>query len=203
MTDVAFGSAAPATVTKLRRRLAEAAVAFEAERFNDAERLLASIDRITPGVAEVHELRGLVHYRLGRWAKALTELERFAAITGSVEQHPVRADCCRALGRWAEAEELWQELGDTSPSPELVEEGRIVQAGGLADRGRLTDAIRLLERAPKPSRQPGLHHLRRWYVLADLYERTGDVARARRLFSDLFALEPQFADVAERLAGLT
>lgn len=203
MSTVEFGRVPSLTAQKLRRRLAEAAVAFEAERYADADRLLASIDRLAPGIAEVYELRGLVHYRLGRWAKAINELERFHALTHSVEQHPVWADCCRALGRWSQAEELWLELGEASPSPELVEEGRIVQAGGLADRGRMTDAIRLLEKAPKPNRAPGLHHLRRWYVLADLYERTGDVVRARRLFSDLQSAEPGFADVAQRLAALS
>jgi tetratricopeptide (TPR) repeat protein len=203
VSDVEFGGVPAATAQKLRRRLAEAAVAFEAERFGDAERLLASIDRLAPSIAEVHELRGLTLYRMGRWAKAIGELEKFVALTGSVEQHPVWADCCRALGRWRQAEELWLELGETSPSPELIEEGRIVHAGGLADRGRLTDAIRLLEKAPKPNRAPSIHHLRRWYVLADLYERTGDVVRARRLFGELLAAEPEFADVAERLAALS
>jgi tetratricopeptide (TPR) repeat protein len=203
VSHVEFGGLPAVTAQKLRRRLAEAAVAFEAERYPDADRLLASIDRLAPGVAEVHELRGLVYYRLGRWARAIGELERFGNLTGSVEQHPVWADCCRALGRWSQAEELWLELGQSSPSPELVEEGRIVHAGGLADRGRMSDAIRLLEKAPKPTRAPALHHLRRWYVLADLYERTGDVARARRLFGDLRTAEPDFADVAERLAALS
>ena len=40
-------------------------------------------------------------------------------------------------------------------------------------------------------------------MLADLYERSGDVARARRLFTELLAAEPRFADVAERLAALS
>lgn len=197
-----FGDVPASLSRKLGQRLAEAAGAFDAERFLEADSLLASIERLAPGVPEVHELRGLTFYRLGRWVRALGELDRFAALTGSAEQHPVRADCCRALRRWAQAEELWHELGEVSPSPELVEEGRIVQAGCLADRGRLHDAIRLLERAPKPGRRPALHHLRRWYVLADLYERTGDLARARRLFGDIHDVEPELGDVAERIASL-
>jgi tetratricopeptide (TPR) repeat protein len=202
VADVDFGGVPPSLDRKLRRRLAEAADAFEAERFVEADRLLASIDRLAPGVPEVLELRGLTFYRLGRWIRALGELDRFADLTGSVEQHPVRADCCRALRRWSRSEELWHELGEASPSPELIEEGRIVQAGGLADRGRLDEAIRLLERAPKPKRRPELHHLRRWYVLGDLYERTGDLARARRIFGDILDVEPELGDVAERAAAL-
>lgn len=202
VSHVDMPGVAPATAAKLQRRLAEAAVAFEAERFADAERLLTSIDRLSPGVPEVHELLGLTHYRMGRWIKAIRELERFNQLTGSVEQHPVWADCCRALKRWTRAEELWRELGQASPGPELIEEGRIVQAGALADRGRLDDAIRFMERAPAVKGRPGVHHLRRWYMMGDLYERAGDHSRARRLFSDIARAAPDFGDAAERAASL-
>jgi tetratricopeptide (TPR) repeat protein len=164
--------------------------------------LLTSIDRLAPGVPEVHELAGLTQYRLGRWIKALAQLERFAELTGSVEQHPVMADCCRALKRWNRAEELWHELGESSPAPELIEEGRIVQAGALADQGRLDAAIRFMERAPRVKGKPGVHHLRRWYMLADLYERAGDTARARRLFGEIVQADPSFGDAAERAASI-
>ncbi len=197
-----FPDVAPSTAQKLQRRLAEAALAFEAERFTEADNLLASIERLSPGVPEVTEMRGLTFYRLGNWGKAINQFEAFNERTGSVEQHPVWADCCRALKRWHKAEELWIELGEASPSAELVEEGRIVQAGSLADRDRLADAIRLLEGAPKPPRRPGLHHLRRWYVLGDLYERSGEFAHARRVFTQIIEAEPAFGDAAERLAAL-
>lgn len=199
---VTMGGVAPATAAKLQRRLGEAAEAFSAERYKQADELLSSIVRIAPDVPEVHELLGLTKYRLGRWQQALRELERFAALTGSVEQHPVMADCHRALRHWDDAERLWFELGDASPEPELIEEGRIVQAGTLADRGRLADAIRFLEKAPKPKGRPKLHHLRRWYTIADLYERVGDNARARRLFTEIAQADADFGDAAERAAGL-
>ncbi|MEM7341842.1 MAG: hypothetical protein AAF467_24560 [Actinomycetota bacterium] len=187
----------------MRNRLGEAAVAFENERFSEADQLLQSIQRLAPGIAEVHELHGLTYYRLGRWQKAYDELVRFAEMTGSVEQNPVMADCMRALRRWNQAEELWDELGAASPSAELVEEGRIVQAGSLADRGRLDDAIRLLDRAPKAPKRPAAHHLRRWYMLADLYERSGDVPHARRMFGAIVEADADFGDSAERLAALS
>jgi tetratricopeptide (TPR) repeat protein len=196
---VDFAGLAPGTANKLRARLAEAAAAFEAERFTEAEKLLASIDRLAPGIAEVIELSGLTHYRLGQWGRAQRELERFAGLTGSVEQHPVLADCHRAQRQWRLAEQRWQELGEASPAPELIEEGRIVQAGVLADRGRLDEAIRFMERAPQVKGRPGVHHLRRWYMLADLYERAGDHARARRLFGDIVRADPDFGDAADRL----
>ncbi|MGH1491541.1 MAG: tetratricopeptide repeat protein [Acidimicrobiales bacterium] len=200
--DVEMRGVTGPTAAKLQRRLAEAAVAFEAERFTEADQALKSIQKLAPGIPEVHELMGLTHYRMGRWIKAINELERFYELTDSVEQHPVWADCCRALKRWSKAEELWHELGDASPGPELIEEGRIVQAGALADRGQLDDAIRFMERAPKVKGKPGLHHLRRWYVMGDLYERAGDNSRARRVFSDIAQAEPGFGDAAERAANL-
>jgi tetratricopeptide (TPR) repeat protein len=194
-----------ATAAKLERRFAEAAAAYMADRFADARRLLRSIDQLASGVAEVHELLGLCAYRLGRWREAIGHLEQFVTLSGgdSVEQHPVLADCHRALRQHQRVEELWHELGEASPSAELLEEGRIVLAGSLTDRDRLADAIRVLERAPDPGRgRPQVHHLRRWYVLADLYERSGDLPKARRLFERIVAAEPRFADAAERRAGL-
>ena len=60
-----------------------------------------------------------------------------------------------------------------SPSAELVTEGRIVFAGAQADRGRLRDAIALLDRRAGEVKRAKEHHLRLWYALADLEERRG------------------------------
>src|SRR5205085_1230442 len=115
---------------------------------------------------------------------------------------PVLADCYRALHRYQRVEDLWRELREASPSAALVTEGRIVAAGARADQGDLQGAIALLERTgPKP-RRVREHHLRQWYALADLYERSGDVPRARRLFRDIVTEQPGFADVEDRLATL-
>jgi len=187
---------------KLRLRLADAGEEFANERYEEADKLLLSIENLCPGVSEVHELHGLVYYRQGKWKKAIVELTAFENSTGSVEQHPVLADCHRAMKHWTKTEEIWQELREESPSFELIEEGRIVQAGCLSDRQRYQDAIRLLENAPKHKGKPTIYHLRRWYYLADLYERAGDSPHARRLFKEISKHEPHFADVAERLVSL-
>lgn len=196
---------APSTAAKLEVRFVEAGEAYIAERFADARRLLRSVDQLAPGIAEVQELLGLSSYRMGRWREAIGHLERFVALSGgkTVEQHPVLADCHRALGQHQRVDELWQELLAESPEDELLEEGRIVLAGSLADRGQVAEAIRVLAGAPRPRRRPEVHHLRRWYVLADLYERSGDLPRARRLFDDILAVDPHFADVAQRRASLS
>ena len=79
---------------------------------------------------------------------------------------------------------------------------RIVAAGARADRGDVDGAMRLLEAGATKVRRPRPHHLRVWYALADLYERAGDLPRARELFGRVVRHDPQLADAAERLAAL-
>lgn len=195
-------AAGPGRQAKLEAKLRDAARAFERERFTDARRILKPLADQAPGSAAVRELYGLTLYRLGRWADAVTELEAFRQLTGTTEQHPVLADCYRALGRWTEVEELWDELREASPSAELVTEGRIVMAGAQADRGRIDDAIVTLGRGFRVPKRPQVHHLRRAYALADLHERAGDLPHARGLFERVAAVDPEFADVRDRLRAL-
>jgi len=110
---------------------------------------------------------------MGKWKDAISHLEVFRELSGSTEQHPVLADCHRALGHWRDVEFLWSELGEASPSSALVIEGRIVLAGAKADQGDVVGAISILEDGWRLPKKPRLHHLRRAYALADLYERAG------------------------------
>jgi tetratricopeptide (TPR) repeat protein len=187
---------------QIEQRLMDAARTFERERYKDADRMLRTLVDRAPDVPAVRELYGLTLYRLGRWNEAAKQLELFRQQTGSTEQHPVLADSYRALGRHKKAEKLWDELRASDAAGEVVTEGRIVAAGSRADRGDLRAAIQLLERGPVKVRRPKTHHLRLWYALADLYERAGDTPRARDLFTRVATAEPDFADAAERAAGL-
>jgi tetratricopeptide (TPR) repeat protein len=187
---------------RLEQRLGDASRAFQAERYTDSARILRKLTEEAPGVAAARELYGLTLYRQGKWRPAIKQLEAFRLLTGSTEQHPVLADCYRAVGQDATVEELWDELRQVSPSAELVVEGRIVVAGMRADRGDLPGAIRLLEDGWRLPGRPQEHHLRRGYALADLYERAGDVARARQLFERLERVAPDFADVRQRRRAL-
>lgn len=189
-------------VERLEERLRDASRAFRKERFDEARRLLRPLADSAPTAESVRELLGLTYYRLGRWRLAVTELEAFRDLSGSTEQHPVLADCYRALGRHAKVVELWDELRKASPSAALVAEGRIVYAGSLADQGRLADAIATLEASKPPTRKPQEHHLRVTYALADLHERAGDVPRARQLFGIVAAADPELGDVEARLRAL-
>ncbi|MGD0742453.1 MAG: tetratricopeptide repeat protein [Acidimicrobiales bacterium] len=187
----------------LEARLAEAARAYERDRYYEAQAILREMARATPGVAAVRELCGLTLYRLGNWKAALRELRAFGDLTGSADQLPVVADCERALGRHARVTEIWSELRSAGAGSDVLAEGRLVMAGSLADRGRIDEAIALL--APAASRNvrgPHERHVRQWYLLADLYERSGDVPRAREFFQRVVRTDPELSDAAERLAGL-
>ena len=75
-------------------------------------------------------------------------------------------------------------------------------AGTLADQDKLKEAVALMEKGwnfPKRARE---HHLRRAYALADLYEQSGSIPRARDLFGWVQRSAPGFADVDQRLKGL-
>jgi tetratricopeptide (TPR) repeat protein len=192
----------PAEAKKALRKLRSAAEAFEHERFGEARRMLKPLVEVAPGVAEVRELYGLTLYRLGDFRGAATQLEAFRSIASSTEQHPVLADCYRAQRRFADVEALWTELSDVSPSAALVNEGRIVMAGAIADRGDVDAAVRLLAKGWKRPSAPKEHHLRRAYALADLYERSGDLPRARALFHWIVSKAPDFVDSSQRLRSL-
>jgi tetratricopeptide (TPR) repeat protein len=191
-----------AKLERTNERVKEAGKAFRRERYEEARKILRPIAEAAPTAVSVRELFGLTLYRLGRWKQAITELEAFSDLTGSTEQHPVLADCYRALGRHARVAELWEDLRDASPSAPLVAEGRIVYAGSLADQGKLADAITLLESARPPASKPKEHHLRVAYALADLHERAGDLPKARELFTVVAANDPDLGDVAARLRAL-
>jgi len=187
---------------KLQQRFANARRAYERDRFGEARRLLEALVRDAPAAAGVRELYGLTLYRLGEYRKAARELEEFRTLSGSTELNAVLADCYRALHRWTAVSDLWDDLRAASPDPAVVADGRIVMAGALADQGKLTQAITLLERSGTHPRKPQLYHLKQWYALADLYDRAGDVPRARTLFTRLRQADPGFADVSQRLRAL-
>jgi tetratricopeptide (TPR) repeat protein len=158
--------------------------------------------RDVPDIAFAHEIAGLALYRLGQWRKAIQELERARELDRTLRHHPVLADSYRAMKRYDAVDRLWRELREASPAPELMAEGRIVAAGALADQGDLKGALRVMDRATDVPKRIREHHLRQWYVLGDLHDRSGDVIAARRFFRMVAAADPDFADVGERLRAL-
>jgi hypothetical protein len=190
--------------TRITERMSAGMGAFQRERFRDAARILRTVVEAVPNAASAVELLGLSQYHQGNWKAALPSLELFATLTGSVDQHPVRMDCHRALGRPKRVEALFNELRAGSPDAEVLSEGRLVLAGTRADLGDLDGAVRLLvdAGAGRLVRNPSERHLRQWYVLGDLTERSGDMAKARELFLRVQSADPDAYDVADRLESL-
>jgi tetratricopeptide (TPR) repeat protein len=155
-------------------------------------------------VVAVQELAGLAAYRSSRWREAVRPLRVFTDLTGSTTHLPELMDSQRALHKPNKVAELWTELRHSSPDPDVLAEGRIVAASSLAENGDLNGAISLLATAgaQKMLRNPAERHLRQWYVLADLYERAGDVPRAREYFERVRRAEPDAYDVTDRLRNL-
>ncbi|HVF33249.1 MAG TPA: tetratricopeptide repeat protein [Acidimicrobiales bacterium] len=195
-------AASGAKVERLRQRLTDAAGAYERDRYGDAARMLKPLAEQAPGAAAVRELYGLTLYRLGRWDAAIKELEAFRTLSDSADQLPTLTDCYRAKKRWKDVDATWETLRRESPGADLLAEGRLVYAGSLADRGRLPEAIEVLEHAKTDSKKPKPDHLRTWYALADLYERAGEVPRARELFRRILRFDAELYDVAERLSAI-
>ncbi len=189
---------------RITERMAAGIGAYERERYRDASRILKTVVDAIPNSPSARELLALSQYHQGYWKAALPNLEAFTALTGSVDQHPVRMDCHRALGRPKRVEALFEELRRGSPDPEILSEGRLVLAGTRADNGDLGGAVNLLVEAGagRLVRNPAERHLRQWYVLGDLMERSGDLAKARELFLRVRAADPDAYDVADRLDSL-
>ena len=189
---------------RISERMAAGSGAYERERYRDASRILKTVVDAVPNAPSARELLGLSQYHQAYWKAALPNLEAFAALTGSVDQHPVRMDCHRALGRPKKVEALFTELRQGSPDPEVLSEGRLVLAGTRADAGDLTGAVTLLVEAGagRLVRNPAERHLRQWYVLGDLMERSGDLPKARELFLRISAVDPDAYDVVARLESL-
>lgn len=192
----------PRRAEKLATKLESARYALDRERYSEAKRIARALLKETTRIAAVHEVIGLASYRLGQWRDATAALEMARHMSERVEHLPILADCYRAQKRWSDVDGVWKDLKEESPAPDIMAEGRIVMAGSLADRGDLHAAIELMTKAASVPRRIREYHLRQWYVLADLYDRAGDIQRARELFARLASHDSGFADVRDRLKSL-
>ena len=182
--------------------MADAAAAFAAGDDREAIRLADQGKHLALRAATVRELLGLALYRAGRWRDAARELAAFRRLSGTVEQNPVLADCYRALGRPERALELCDELRGGTVADAVAYEAAIVAAGALLDMGRVDDAIARLETLDLDPEVAEEHHLRAWYVLADLLERRGRFTQARELFEAVAGVDADLTDAPERAARL-
>ena len=190
---------------KLAERMSAAARAYERDRYQDALRITKSVVDQVPESAAARELHGLTCYRLGRWREAIRHLDAARLLSGDdPSQLPVLMDCHRAQGHHRKVAALWDELKAASPDADVLAEGRRVLASDLADTGDLQGAVALLSSAgaARLLRHPAERHVRQWYVLADLLERSGDLPGARELFARVVEADPELGEAAARLSAL-
>ncbi|HWL64488.1 MAG TPA: tetratricopeptide repeat protein [Actinomycetota bacterium] len=176
---------------------AEAVAAFAAEDFEEAVRLGEQAKHIALRAIGPREFLGLAYYKLGRFRDAARELAAFRRLSGSTDQNPVLADSYRALEKPDKALTYVDEVTRAAP-PEVYYESQIVAAGALSDMGRTAEAIARLETLDLDPVVAEPHHVRAWYALGDLLERSGRFTQARDLFEAADSADPGATDAGSR-----
>lgn len=128
-------------------------------------------------VGAAREALGMVAYRRGDFARALSEFRTARRLTGTHHLLPLMVDCERGLGRHARALELAAspEVADLADAEKV--ELAIVVAGVRRDLGQ-EDAALVALQIPQLRRR-GDAHYRLYYAYGDLLASRGEVAEAR------------------------
>lgn len=154
-------------------------------------------------VPAAREALGLVAYRMGDWARALSEFRTVRRLSGSHHLLPLMVDCERALGRHAKALELAQSEEAATLAIDDRVELAIVVSGIRRDLGQveaaaagLSDLVRRLS----PNRPSAA---RLYYAYADAKLAAGEPAEAREWFARAADADHELTtDAAERLDEL-
>lgn len=179
----------------------DAVAAFAAGDYDEAIRLGDQAKHIALRAVGPREFLGLAYYKAGRFSEAARELAAFRRLSGSTDQNPVLADCYRAIGKPDKALDYCDEVSRTAP-PEILYEANIVAAGALTDLGKIDEAVARFEKLDLNPTVAEPHHVRAWYVLADLLEKKGRFTQAREWFEAAEAADPDATDAGERAARL-
>ncbi|MDQ2844958.1 MAG: MSCRAMM family adhesin SdrC [Actinomycetota bacterium] len=152
-------------------------------------------------IAVVRETVGLVAYRAGEWAEAISELRAARRMGGGPGHLAVMADCERALEHPEKAIELSRSAEADQLDPDGAVEMTIVVAGARADLGQLDAALVLLEGAGIRDEDADARLL---YAYADLLEGADRKVEALEWFTKAYDADVEDdTDVADRIAELT
>jgi tetratricopeptide (TPR) repeat protein len=185
------------------QHLVMVAAMLEAEDYVAAEAHAETAVRRAGRVPATREALGLVAYRKGEWARALSEFRTARRLSGSSHMLPLMVDCERGLGRPERALDLATSAEARTLSLEERIELAIVVSGIRRDLGQPDAALLALQIPQLKSSVRKPWSARLTYAYADALLENGDEDAAR----DWFARAAQFdddgeTDAAERLAEL-
>lgn len=196
-------SARPGKGDILVKVFSEAVAAYAAGDLGEAIRLGEQAKHMALRSPNPREFLGLVYYGAERYQEAVKELAAFRRLTGLRIQNHVLADCYRALGKPEKALEYCDEVRFEDVGEEVYYEVQIVSAGALTDMGRVDEAIIVMQKLNLEPQAAEDHHVRAWYVLGDLLERTKKYTQAKKWFEAVAGADPEMTDAPERAARLT
>jgi tetratricopeptide (TPR) repeat protein len=154
-------------------------------------------------VAVVRETVGLVAYRAGHWAEAISELRAARRMGGGPGHLAVLADCERALGNPDKAIEISRSTEAEALDPAAAAELTIVTAGARADLGQIDAALVTLEAAGATGSAVEPWTARLQFAYADLLARAGRRREALDWFMRAYDADTEDeTDAAERIAEL-
>lgn len=192
-------TARPGKVEAATHLVTKALEAYTKQDFRRAASLASEARELVPRSARIRELAGLAHYNSGNWREAVRELLTYRRLTGRVDQNHVIADSYRGLGRPEKAIEICGQVSRRLVSQGIWTELVVVAASAYADNGQIDKALAQLARGELEPKSVEPHHLRLWYVRADLLERAGRQREAQSVLRRISAEDPDFYDVSRRL----
>ncbi len=184
------------------RHLVAVGRALDEEDFDVALAHAQAATRRAGRVAGVRETMGVVHYRRGEWAKALSEFRTARRLSGLDHLLPLMADAERGLGRPERALDLASSPEVARLAPAERVEMAIVVSGARVDLGQTAAAVqhlRDLARAGNP-KAPWAARLR--YAYAAALEADGQQAEAQEWYRRAAEVDVSGeTDAAEILGG--
>ncbi len=168
-----------------------------------AYRYAQAAKRLAARVGIVREVSGIMAYKSGRWAEALTELQAGRRMTGRNDYLPLMADSERGLGRLDRALDLVHSA-EAKRLPRASQiELRIVESGIRRDQGLADAAVLALQVPELTDGKQRPWSARLFYAYGEALLAAGRTEAAREAFSRaVVADEDEQTDALARLDEL-
>jgi hypothetical protein len=186
--------------TTVGRYLVAAELASDAEQ---AYRYAQAAKKLAARVGIVREVSGIMAYKSGRWAEALTELQAGRRMTGRYDYLPLMADAERGLGRLDRALDLVHSA-EAKRLPRAAQiELRIVESGIRRDQSLADAAVLALQVPELTDGKQRPWSARLFYAYGEALLAAGRTEAAREAFSRaVVADEDEQTDALARLDEL-